>query len=159
MKKLASVILTVCLTLGMTSCSLNLLPGESASATVKPSTAKELVTKLKMAKLPIGKIIVYTEKTDTNNLLGRPNQYISKVSFADKGVVQYLPNDPEGGTIETFNNSEDLTDRVTYIKTIEKSMPVFTEYIVINGNYLLRLNKKLTSKQVAKYKKVFMSLK
>lgn len=51
-------------------------------------SAKDVIDKLKSAGLPIDNIIVYTEDTDANKLLGRPNQYISKANFADTTVKQ-----------------------------------------------------------------------
>ena len=51
-------------------------------------TAEEITNKLKEKGLNIGKIVVYTEETDTNNLLGRPNSYISKTVFADTRLKQ-----------------------------------------------------------------------
>ena len=36
---------------------------------------------------PIYEIITYTEKTDPNNLLGRPNQYTSKANFSDIRIL------------------------------------------------------------------------
>jgi hypothetical protein len=38
-------------------------------------------------------------------------------------------------------------------------MPVLTEYLLVNGNCLLRLNKALTSDQLEEYKEAFMKVK
>lgn len=51
-------------------------------------TAEEITNKLKEKGLNIGKIVVYTEETDLNNLLGRPNQYTSKTIFEDTRLEQ-----------------------------------------------------------------------
>lgn len=126
----------------------------------QPKAAEELVTELKTAGLPIDNIIVYDEKTDVNELLGRPNQYISKVNFADTTVEQ--PDDkenPVGGTIETFNNAADLKSRKEYVEEITKSSPLFSQYIYVNGNYLLRIDHDVTPENAKKYEEAFGKLK
>lgn len=124
----------------------------------QPLTAEEISSNLKLANLPIGNVIVYTEDNDVNKLLGRPNQYISKVNFADTTLEQIDAEDPDGGSIETFRNPADLTARKDYIEAAEKEMPALVEYMVVNGNYLLRLNHGLTPTQVDGYKEAFMKL-
>lgn len=156
-------VLTIALSISILFCMVVLSGCKNSQSTStkvpKPLTAKEISSKLKDAKLPIGNIIVYTEATDTNKLLGRPNQYISKVNFADTRYEQPDADNPVGGSIETFNNTTDLKARKTYIENIIKSSPMFTEYMVVNGKYLLRLNRDLTTDQVNKYKEVFMTIK
>ena len=95
---------------------------------------------MKEDNLNIGRIVTYTEETDLNNLLGRQGQYFSKVTFEDKRIEQtnlnldpdYFTeediNDPTGGTIEIFNNKEDLRKRADYLKTITSSMSILVEY-------------------------------
>jgi hypothetical protein len=123
-------------------------------------TAEQIVSKLQGSNLPIDNVIVYTEQTDKNKLLGRPGQYISKVNFADTQLEQSDDkSSPNGGSIEVFSNTSDLDARKTYIESIIKKSPIFTEYIFVNGNYLLRLSKDLSNDQVNKYKDVFMSIK
>lgn len=122
-------------------------------------TAEQIVTKLQVSNLPINNVIVYTEQTDVNKFLGKPNQYISKVNFADTTIQQRDATNPNGGSIETFKNSKDLNARKTYIESIFKASPAFTEYIFVNKNYMLRLNKELSNDQVNKYEEAFMSIK
>jgi len=122
-------------------------------------TAEQITTKLKEAKVPVTNVIVYTEQNDENKLLGRPNQYVSKVNFADSRIEQLDETNPKGGSIETFSNTKDLNNRKTYIETFVNSNPAFTEYLIVNGNYLLRLHKDLTGTQVEEYKQVFAGLK
>ena len=153
MKKLLIALIVLCV-LGVTF--FMVAPGSNKKQTM---TAAQLTSKLKEAKLPIDNVIVYNEKNDVNKLMGRPKQYVSKVNFADKQLKQFDAANPEGGTIETFNNADDLNARKTYLESIMKASPVFTEYIVVNGNYLLRLSKDLTNEQVNKYKQAFMAIK
>lgn len=74
---------------------------------------------------------VTTTENDKNQLLGRPNQYTSKVTFTN-------------GSIEVFANKEDATNRKEYIDNIGKKMPLVAEYNYVNDTgALLRLDKKL----------------
>src|SRR5215218_5699616 len=87
-----------------------------------PQSADEVLQALKDEELPIGESVAYTAKNDPNDLLGRPNQYTSKVTFedtrlkpdpmADKFDVQ------NGGSIEVFENQDDAITRKEYIESI-----------------------------------------
>lgn len=125
--------------------------------TSKNMTAEEICNELKNNNNNIGKIVVYTEETDSNNLLGRPNQYTSKVNFADNRISQeYVEeNDAKGGTIEVFNNKTDMKKRKEYIEQISNSSSMFAQYIYSKGNVLLRLEKDLTPEQAQEYEKIF----
>lgn len=127
----------------------------------KPNmTAEQVVMKMQEAGLPIDHVIVYDVQTDVNKLMGRPNQYISKINFADTRLEQHdIDNNPNGGTIETFNNTSDLNRRKDHNEKVMKQYPVFTEYLFVNGNYILRLSKDLTKDQADEYKKAFMDIK
>jgi len=164
MKKIIiSFVLSICLILALVGCDNKYSPftvGASAgtTASVKPLSAGEITSKLQDAHLPITGVVVYTDETDDNKLLGRPNQYISKANFADTRLSQVDITDPDGGSVETFKNASNLTARKTYIEKIFKDSPMFTEYLIVNGNYLLRLNKDLTAAQVEEYKTAFMAV-
>lgn len=134
--------------------------GCSANSTKKKSlTAEEIVTELQAAGLPIDNIIVYTEESDENNLLGRPNQYISKVNFADTTVEQRSDlSSPVGGSIETFNNAEDLKSRKEYCEMVTKSMSFLAQYHYSNGNYYLRIDGAVTPENAKKYEEAFMKI-
>lgn len=129
--------------------------------------AEEIVNILK-GKVPfIGNIVVYTEETDLNNLLGRPNQYIYKATFEDIRLEQtnksldsdYFSeeeiNEPIGGTVEVFINTKDLNNRKKYIETLSSNMSIFNQYIYSSANVLLRLDNKLTPSQAQEYEKAF----
>ena len=128
--------------------------------THKPNmTAEQVITKMQDAGLPIDNIIVYDEKTDWNKLLGRPNQYTSKVNFADIRLDQTDPDNPNGGTIEVFENASDLDKRKKHNEMVMEEYPVFTEYLFVKGNRIMRLSYDLTPDQANEYKKVFMTIK
>lgn len=120
-------------------------------------TAKEIIEKLKEKNENIGKIVVYDEETDLNQLLGRPNQYISKVNFADNRIDQEFvsENDAKGGTIEVFRNEEDMKKRKEYIEQIANSASVFSQYIYSKGKVLMRIEKELTPTQAKEYEEIF----
>lgn len=133
-------------------------------------TSEEIVTKIKEKNENVGKIVTYTEETDTNELLGRPNQYISKTTFEDIRIEQtneYLDeeyfseeerNEPIGGTVEVFENEEDLQNRKKYLESVTSSISAFAEYSYSQGNYLLRLNKSLTPEQAKEYEDIFYEI-
>ena len=117
-------------------------------------TASSIVQKFVNAGLPVVNVINYTEETDENNLLGRPNSYTSKTSFADSRLEQF-GSDPKGGTVEVFNNKADATSRNEYVSAFSGS--VFGMYIFQSDNVLLRISLELTSAQAEEYKTVMLS--
>lgn len=126
----------------------------------KNMTAEDICSELKNSNSNIGKIVVYTSENDMNNLLGRPNQYTSKVNFADNRISQeYVEeNDAKGGTIEVFENKTDMEKRKEYIEQISNSSSMFTQYIYSKGNVLLRLEKELTPEQAKEYEEAFYKI-
>ena len=120
-------------------------------------TAEEIINKMKEKSSNIGKVVVYTEETDSNKLLGRPNQYTSKIQFADNRVDQSHAeeNDAIGGTIEVFNSKEDMEKRKNYIETISSSASFFTQYIYAKDYAILRLESDITPEQAKEYENLF----
>ena len=127
-----------------------------------PQSADEVLQELKDEELPIGESVAYTAKNDPNDLLGRPNQYTSKVTFEDTR----LKPDPmankfdvqNGGSIEVFENKDDAIRRKEYVGDIGKSFSPFSEYIYREGTVLLRLSHRLTPKQAAEYEDVLKGI-
>jgi hypothetical protein len=123
------------------------LIGCGANASKKALTAEEYGAKLKEAGLSIENVEVTTADNDKNELLGRPNQYTSKINFTN-------------GSIEVFNNKTDATNRKEYIDNIGKKMPLVAEYSYINDSgTLLRIDKKVTPDDAKKYEEAFMKIK
>jgi hypothetical protein len=120
-----------------------------------PQSADEVLQELEDRGLPIGKSVAYTAKNDPNDLLGRPNQYTSKVTFTDTR----LKSDPiadkfdvqNGGSIEVFENENDAIRRKEYVESIGKGFSPFAEYTYREGTVLLRLSHRLIPKQAAEY--------
>lgn len=114
-------------------------------------TAKQIVSELQEAGYPIDNVLEYTETNDPNQLLGRPNQYIQKINFADMRFIQSDSSNPVGGSIEIFENSDDCENRAEYITSITESLPAMAEYTYQFDNVLLRLTKDLLPSDAENY--------
>ncbi|NFR85814.1 hypothetical protein FDF26_11380 [Clostridium botulinum] len=126
---------------------------------VTKMTANDIIGELKSAGFPINKVIITTAENDVNKLLGRPNQYTSKINFSDSRLEQYdEDNNPVGGTIEVFDNKEDAKSRKDYVETIEKKVSAFSQYIYLYKNILVRLDHDLTPDQAKVYENAFNKL-
>lgn len=154
MKKVINYILIAVILLS----GLFILTGCSSNKTETKLTAEDVVNKLKEKNTNVGTYVVYTEETDLNELLGRPNQYTSKVTFEDTRLEQRSDDsenkEPVGGTVEVFNNADDMQKRKDYVASITSSMAVFAEYSYSNEYILLRLNKGLTPSQASEYETI-----
>ena len=154
-KKKMIILSTICILLciGMGAVGIYALNKKPAM------TAEQVVSELQRGSLPIDGVIVYDSNTDENKLLGRPNQYISKVNFADTRLEQFDPASPNGGTIEVFNSASDLNRRKAHNEMIMKQYPIFTEYLFVHDKYIMRLSKELSPEQAKEYEEIFMNLK
>lgn len=126
----------------------------------KNQTANDIALDLKSKGIPIDKIIVYNKDNDVNKLLGKPGQYTSKVNFSIKGLEQFNPDDPNGGSIEVFKNNADAVKRKNFIiDTIKNDKVLSTyyksEFLYIKDNVLLRLHPDNFGNE-EKYKEIFM---
>lgn len=108
----------------------------------------------------------FDEKNDLNKQLGRPNQYIDKVSWPDPKIDPKFESDgyydsdipPDefiGGTLEKFKNTADLNRRYNYIKSVHLAMPMTNQYMYKKGLFLLRLDKEFTPTQAKEYEQKF----
>ncbi|MEV6027562.1 hypothetical protein [Streptomyces sp. NPDC052036] len=136
----------------------NAAPAKDAAAQAKPLSAQTAFTKISAAVNTAKLSGTVTADNDPNHLLGRPNQYTSKITFdetrisasdvsgTDKGDVD------RGGSIEVFGNPADAQARAKYIQSVTKSMPMLAEYDYVHGTVLVRVSHYLTPKQAADYK-------
>lgn len=92
-------------------------------------------------------------------MLGKPNEYIQKLDFADTRLKdeQKYWDYPFGGTIEVFENAVDAKQRYEYIDTVAHSGPI-SMYMYLYDNVFIRLEKKLTTKQAKEYEVFFEKL-
>lgn len=131
---------------------------ETTLEEVEHLTASDVLEILKANNNNIGAYIEYTEETDTNNLLGRPSQYTSKINGADTRLEQTDENSPKGFSIEVFNNNEDALARQEYINQIGEQMPMLVEYNYVNDYILLRVDKSLTPTQAQEYETIIKNI-
>lgn len=126
----------------------------SPTPTPAPKTANDVAQALKNAGMSIGDITVLTAETD--QLLGRPGQYASKVNFKDTRIGQdkltgMINKDVSpGGSIEVFVNADEMKARVALIKTLTQSFSI-PEYDYQSGLVLLRVSGILTPEEAGEY--------
>lgn len=164
MKKILSIILLSVLTLGLFSCGGS---GESAEKE-KPLTSDQIVQKMKDDySLPITQELTYTEETDENGLLGRPDQYTSKTSWNDENdaddvemCTEYPDEDYRYCTLEVFENRSDAQERQDYIESVwDKGGSLRQDqYIYRAENALLRVTYAITPDQATKYEAAFYEI-
>lgn len=119
--------------------------------------SKGIVTELKAAGYKLTGVIHYTEETDVNNLLGRPHGYTSKSNFYLPGDKKIEEDGPHN-TIEVFENEEDASSRAKYIEEVTSSFPALTQYIYLNGKYLLRIDKQTSPAKAKEIEESFNQL-
>lgn len=76
--------------------------------------AEEIYESFVKANISCFDKIVYDEETDTNHLLGRPEQYVSKVNFND---VHYVEEE-QPCTIEVFTSETEALARKEYVEKL-----------------------------------------
>ncbi|MEV0277297.1 hypothetical protein AB0I22_13060 [Streptomyces sp. NPDC050610] len=159
----------------LTACSSS--DGDSTKATASPSqaakqqekkattpTAKEVGDKLTTA-IPTHKtIVVYTEASDPNHLLGRPGGYASKTAFADSRIPK-TETDGErpdaivrGGSIEAYPDEAGAKVRRDYLAALAKTNPLMKEYDYLHGTAVLRVSAVLTPTQAKEYEKALATI-
>ena len=174
MKKFAAVLLAMGVCFAVVACG-----GEGEEIKEKnkePVTAKDVVDFLADNELPIGKVVVYDANTDPNGLLGRPNQYTSKVNFEDTrhpidtfGMTEQEMqeqmdafDDPwmfdPVNSIEVFENEADMKSRKSYLEGLTQGSSMLGEYDYANQYVLLRLDFEVTPDEAAEYEAVFARL-
>ncbi|WP_191892055.1 hypothetical protein [Streptomyces griseoaurantiacus] len=162
MRKALPVTTAALLLAGAVACSSNTsdstASGKSDSPAKRPANASSAFSHI-AAEVSSAKLSgTVTAANDPNHLLGRPNQYTSKVTFTDarikaadvsgteKGAVE------RGGAIEVFANSSAAQARAKYIQAVTKSMSALAEYDYVHGAVLVRVSHFLTPDQAAAYK-------
>jgi len=125
-------------------------------AAVEQNVTEKVVEEYKK-QLPIGKVVNYTTETDPNDLLGRPGQYIDKLSWEDKRIEQ-SEDDLKGGTIELFDSKENLNKREKYLKQFVES-PMFAQYMYVHDLVIVRIDKELTPDQAEEYNTILENIK
>ena len=117
-------------------------------------TAEQIVEALKSSGMPITNAVVFDEKTDPNGLLGRPNQYTSKVNFSDPAHKDSDITSPDN-TVEVFKFADDARKRANVIRDVTGATPALAEYVYQESFYVLRLNHDILPADAAKYEELF----
>lgn len=130
----------------------------TTTPTQPPLTIEEIIGIFVEAGLPITEIIYYTEETDPNELLGRPNQYVEKANWTDNRISSLQDGVQAGGSIELFLNPTNMLARKDYLESVTQIMSMTVEYAYSNGNILLRLSHSLTPTQAQEYESILMSI-
>lgn len=109
-----------------------------------------------ISSLPnVKETLTYSEETDPNELLGKPNNYIGKIDFEDDRCEQLVENHLEGGTIEYFSNEEDCDARYEYLEKLNNAkMGAFglNQYMYKYPTLILRVSYDLTPTEAEQYK-------
>lgn len=130
----------------------------TSTPTLAPLTIEEVIGLFVEAGLPITDIIYYTEETDPNQLLGRPNQYIAKVNWTDERIDSWQDGVQAGGSIELFLSPTNMQARKDYLESVTQIMSATVEYAYSNAHILLRLSHSLTPTQAQEYESILMSI-
>lgn len=103
--------------------------------TGQPPIARDVIDAFVRAGFPVTNVVEYTEETDTNNLLGRPGRYISKVSFDD--TRKQIDSLELNNTIETFSSPEDAAARKLHLENAWQMTPMIADqYMFVSENEL-----------------------
>lgn len=144
MKRVVVIVLSFMAMLGVTACS--------ASKPKAKVTAESAVTALQEKIPDITNITVYDEKTDPNENLGRPGQYIGKADFFDARMENKEDN---AGTIEVFTSKSDCKGRYDYLcKLSDPGLGALgvNQYIYKYDFAVFRVSYDLTPSQAEEYK-------
>lgn len=145
-------VMALAVTLALAGCGKSAeVPAAAPTEAAKPLDAEGVVRALAKAGLPIENIAVLDEKTDSNNLLGRPGQYTSKVELFDHRHPKPAQGDEGWATVEVFATPEDAKQRRDYIAKMTDGVPVLLQYQVLRGKVLLRLDKVALPSEVKEY--------
>ncbi|GAA3083478.1 hypothetical protein [Streptosporangium carneum] len=127
------------------------------SAPTTTLDASGMVEALAKQGMPVTPTVTYDKASDPNKLLGRPNGYTSKASFADQRVdPAKVPTAKQGdvnlgGTVEVFATAEDAEARAASVKEAAKSGPTAGEYSYVKGPVVVRVSKELMPMDAQQY--------
>lgn len=176
MKKTLSVLLILGLAISMSACgptaATSVTSATSVTQTTVPTeatttmeettaavsvelTAAEVLAKLQEAGLPLTNIVVYDEKTDPNEKLGRPGSYTSKANFSDPAHEDNDSTAPDN-TIEVFALEEDAITRAEYIESVTKGTAM-EQYVYQIGVYVLRIDFDVLPSDALKYEEALIA--
>jgi hypothetical protein len=93
-----------------------------SAQTFQPRSGEQLAASLLASGLPVENVTIRTAETDSNNLLGRPHQYVAKISWRD---IRFEANsDNLNCTVEAFDAWPDYIARINYVRTTYAAAPI-----------------------------------
>lgn len=131
------------------------------TAAPAPKTAGQVAAAIKPKIRQVSRVVVWTEETDANNLLGRPGGYTSAATLVDRRAecTDPQPGVDCGAKLEVFRTAEEAQARADYIARILKAAPLLgTEYHYLGGPTLLRVTGELTPTQAKAYEAAMRAL-
>lgn len=131
--------------LTLTACS-----SEAGTASGQRLSESQIIAELLTSGLPVTDIEAFDAASDPNSLLGRPGQYVIKVSWNDSRLGGELDT---GGTLEIFDSASDMQNRADYVESIGASTPMFLQWIFVDPTLMavLRVGRGLTPVEAEEY--------
>ena len=123
---------------------------------VKAVTAMDLAERLEDEIPTITEVTEVTEDNDSNNLIGRPGQYVSAAWISDKAGEPKTTGIDGGAVVEVFETADDAQTRSDYIQGVLKEGGAMfgTEYHYLKDSQLLRVSGKLKPSAAKTYEVV-----
>lgn len=159
MIRVAALFIGLMMVLSSTGCALKQIAAPKAY-----KTAEEYLTELKAKNSNVTEILAWTEDTDVNGKLGRPNEYTSKADFSDSRVQEYYTSQAEkleyglsGGTIEVFDTEADCEARYSYLKQfLDPSLGAFglNQYMYKYKKAIFRVSYDIKPSEASTYKQL-----
>lgn len=121
----------------------------------KEKTIEGLISSFEEANLPVIDVVSYTSKSDLNELLGRPGEYIQKTNFNDSRFCD-VGTEPVI-SIELFENKKDLEKRKNHLNSIMESsnFSALKYYMYDKDLILFRIPYDATPEEAKEYETVF----
>ncbi|MBU7597710.1 hypothetical protein JGS22_008780 [Streptomyces sp. P38-E01] len=133
--------------------------GAGGTSRAVTGEAREVLTRIEQAGLPIEQPILHRPETDPDHLLGEQDGYRSKLSFEDGRVDGGLvvDNDPGsvalGGVIEVFDSPREARTRAQQLQRDAEGIPTRSERAYVLRGVLLRLSPYLSEYQAEQYRR------
>lgn len=142
-RKIIAMVLAALLIIGLTACK-----SDDEGKSYSNVSVNDILNSIKPEVSTITEIEIATEKTDSNNLLGKQGEYIDLGWFIDSrtekdGTPSELATSG-GGAIEKFGSVADATKRNTYLQSFTGFL---ANHSVQHGVFVIRISSDLTASQ------------
>lgn len=181
MKKTIAIFLAFLILVGFSACksdspdnkperskvSTNSVPSAVPTTAVEVEhliTAEDALLSLRNQGFPITHILIFDEKTDLNNLLGRPGKYIGKADFLDSRIENQEIDESQGlggGTIEVFDDIDACQSRYSYLNSLtDASLGAFgvNQYIYKTDYTIFRVSYEILPSEAKEYETAYLSI-